>query len=381
MNHKNYQVCTRCVMDTSDPEIVFNSEGVCNHCIKFDEETSKRWFPNLEGEKKLKKTFDKVKKDGKGKDYDCILGLSGGLDSAYLALILKEHNLRPLVVHVDAGWNSELAVYNIEQIVKFCNFELYTHVMNWEEIKDLQISYLKAGVANQDVVQDHAFFSTLYQFAMKNNIKYVINGGNVATESVFPSAWHHSAMDAINIHDIHKKFGKIKLKTYKTISFWKYYIFYPFIKKMTPIRPLNYLPYSKQAALSVLKDKVGYKEYGRKHGESRFTKFFQNYYLPTKFNQDKRLPHLSSQILSGEISRGEALELLSKPLYEPNELKEDKAFIAKKLDITELELDKLISAPGNLYSDYKNWDKRYNKLKRLQKLLQKILGKSVGKYA
>ena len=380
MNHKNYQVCTRCVMDTSDPEIVFNSEGVCNHCIKFDEETSKRRFPNLEGEKKLKKTFDKVKKDGKGKDYDCILGLSGGLDSAYLALILKEHNLRPLVVHVDAGWNSELAVYNIEQIVKFCNFELYTHVMNWEEIKDLQISYLKAGVANQDVVQDHAFFSTLYQFAMKNNIKYVINGGNIATESVFPSTWHHSAMDAININDIHKKFGKIKLKTYKTISFWKYYIYYPFIKKMTPIRPLNYLPYSKEAALSILKAKVGYKEYGRKHGESRFTKFFQNYYLPTKFNQDKRLPHLSSQILSGEISRDEALELLSKPLYEPNELKEDKAFIAKKLDIPELELDKLISAPGNLYSDYKNWDSRYAKLKGVQKMLQKLLGKSVSKY-
>jgi N-acetyl sugar amidotransferase len=367
-------------MDTSDPEIVFDSEGVCNHCTKFDEETSKRWFPNLEGKKQLKQTFDKVKKDGKGKEYDCILGLSGGLDSAYLALILKEYNLRPLVVHVDAGWNSELAVYNIEQIVKYCDFELYTYVMNWEEIKDLQTSYLKAGVANQDVVQDHAFFSTLYQFAMKNNIKYVINGGNIATESVFPSAWHHSAMDAINIHDIHKKFGKTKLKTYQTISFWKYYIYYPFIKKMTPIRPLNYLPYSKEAALSVLKDKVGYKEYGRKHGESRFTKFFQNYYLPTKFNQDKRLPHLSSQILSDEISRDEALELLSKPLYEPNELKEDKAFIAKKLDIPELELDKLISAPGNLYSDYKNWDSRYAKLKGIQKMLQKLLGKSVSKY-
>lgn len=380
MSDKNYKVCVRCVMDTSDPEIIFNSEGVCNHCTKFDEETSKRWFPNSEGKKQLKKIFDQVKKDGEGKDYDCILGLSGGLDSAYLALILKEYNLRPLVVHVDAGWNSELAVYNIEQIVKYCNFELYTYVMNWEEIKDLQISYLKAGVANQDVVQDHAFFSTLYQFAMKNNIKYVINGGNIATESVFPSAWHHSAMDAINIHDIHKKFGKIKLKTYKTISFWKYYVYYPFIKKMTPIRPLNYLPYSKQAALSVLKDKVGYKEYGRKHGESRFTKFFQNYYLPTKFNQDKRLPHLSSQILSGEISRERALELLSKPLYEQVELSEDKAFIAKKLDIPELELDKLISAPGNHYSDYKNWDSRYAKLKGIQKMLQKLLGKSVSKY-
>jgi N-acetyl sugar amidotransferase len=368
-------------MDTSDPEIIFNVEGVCNHCIKFDEDTSKRWFPNSEGERQLKKIFDKVKSDGKNREYDCILGLSGGLDSAYLALVLKEYNLRPLVVHVDAGWNSELAVYNIEQIVKFCDFELYTYVMNWEEIKDLQISYLKAGVANQDVVQDHAFFSTLYQFAMKNNIKYVVNGGNIATESVFPSAWHHSAMDAINIHDIHKRFGHTKLKTYKTISFWKYYIYYPFIKKMTPIRPLNYLPFSKEVALSVLKDKVGYKEYGRKHGESRFTKFFQNYYLPLKFNQDKRIPHLSSQILSGEVSREQALEILSQPLYEVNELREDKLYIAKKLDISEAELDELISSPGHPYSDYKNWDSRYAKLKNIQKILQKILGRSVSKYA
>lgn len=367
-------------MDSSDPEIVFNNEGVCNHCTKFDEETSKRWFPNSEGEARLKNIFEKIKKDGDGKEYDCILGLSGGLDSAYLALILKEHDLRPLVVHVDAGWNSELAVYNIEQILKYCDFELYTYVMNWEEVKDLQISYLKAGVANQDVVQDHAFFSTLYQFAMKNNIKYVINGGNIATEAVFPSSWHHSAMDAINILDIHKKFGKVKLKTYKTISFWKYYIYFPFVKKMTPIRPLNYLPYSKSLALSVLKDKVGYKEYGRKHGESRFTKFFQNYYLPKKFNQDKRRPHLSSQILSGEISRDDALILLSKPLYEENELREDKAFIAKKLDMSESDLDKYIAEPGKHYSDYKNWDSLYRKLKQLQETLQKILGKSISKY-
>jgi N-acetyl sugar amidotransferase len=368
-------------MDTTDPLIQFNSDGVCNHCLNFDEVTAKRWFPNDEGKEQLELIFEKIRKEGKNKEYDCILGLSGGLDSAYLALVMKNANLRPLVVHVDAGWNSELAVYNIEKIVKYCNFELYTHVMDWDEVRDLQVSFLKAGVANQDVVQDHAYFSTLYHFATNNDIQYVINGGNFATESVFPNAWHHAAMDATSIKHIHKLFGTIPLKAYKTISFFQYYLFYPYFKKMKTVRPLNYMPYSKAVALTELKDKVGYKEYGRKHGESRFTKFFQNYYLPTKFGQDKRRPHFSSLILSGEMSREEALTQLKLPLYTPSELAEDKPYVAKKLGLQETELDDLISSKGHHYSEYKNWDGRYNMMKKIQSIIEKLLGRVVKNYS
>jgi len=186
MLEKNYyRVCSRCVMDTSDPKITFDDEGICNHCHEFDESISKRWFPNNEGKQKLDAIVDRIKHEGQGKEYDCIIGLSGGVDSSYLAAFLKDYGLRPLAVHVDAGWNSEIAVSNIEKVVKYCGWDLFTHVMDWEEIRDLQVAYLRSGVANQDVVQDHAFFATLYHFAIKKRIKYIISGGNISTESIF----------------------------------------------------------------------------------------------------------------------------------------------------------------------------------------------------
>ncbi|MFP2770640.1 N-acetyl sugar amidotransferase [Oceanisphaera sp. KMM 10153] len=381
MTERAHQVCTRCVMDTTDPEITFDEQGVCNHCHQFDTETSKRWFPNEEGKRQLEQIFNKIKEERKSYEYDCILGLSGGLDSSYLALVMKEYGIRPLVVHVDAGWNSELAVYNIEKVVKYCGYDLHTHVMNWPEVRDLQLAYLKAGVANQDVVQDHAFFASLYHFAIDNNINYVISGGNIATEAVFPKNWHHAAMDAINLKAIHKQFGVLSLKEYKTISFLQYYLYYPFIKKMKAIRPLNYLPYSKEAALAELIDKVGYKPYGRKHGESRFTKFFQNYYLPTKFNMDKRKPHFSSMVLSGLMSREQALEELAMPLYDKNELREDKHYLAKKLGISVEQLDEYVSSLGHDYSEYPNWNSRYIFIKRVQSFVSKVLGRNVKNYS
>lgn len=381
MEDKKYQVCTRCVMDTTDSEIIFDEKGVCNHCHEFDEVTSKCWFPNEVGKQKLDSIFSKIKRHGKNQEYDCIIGLSGGVDSSYLALILKDYGLHPLVVHVDAGWNSELAVYNIEQIVKYCGYELHTHVMDWQEIKDLQLAYLKAGIANQDVVQDHAFFASLYHFAVQNNIKYVISGGNIATESVFPKFWHHAAMDAINLKAIHKEFGNRKLSQYKTISFFKYYFYYPFINGMTVIRPLNFMPYHKREALEILKEKIGYKEYGRKHGESRFTKFFQNYYLPSKFNMDKRRPHLSSQILSNELTRDEALVELQNPLYDDAELREDKAYVAKKLGISTEELDRLVYEKGHDYSEYANWDFRYKMMLKVKNFIQNVLRRNIKSYS
>lgn len=377
----NYQICSRCVMDTSDLQINFDENGVCNHCFEFDSNTAKRWFPNDEGQVRLEALLDDIRRSGRNKEYDCIIGLSGGVDSSYLALVMKDLDLRPLVVHVDAGWNSELAVFNIEQIVKYCGYDLHTHVMDWLEIRDLQLAYLKAGVANQDVAQDHAFFATLYHYAAQNNIKYVISGGNIATESVFPMSWHHSAMDAINLRAIHRKFGNRPLIHYKTINFFSYYFYYPFVKGMTVVRPLNFMPYNKRHALYELKEKVGYKEYGRKHGESRFTKFFQNYYLPEKFNQDKRRPHLASQILSGEVTRDEALAELEKPLYNDVELREDILFVAKKLGITPEELDNLIKADSHEYTEYSNWDSRYKLMSYAKALIQRVPGLRVKSYS
>lgn len=377
----NHQVCTRCVMDTSDPEITFDQDGVCNHCCEFTEITSKHWFPNKEGKQKLDSIIDTIRENGRNKPYDCVIGLSGGVDSSYLALILKEYQLRPLVVHVDAGWNSELAVHNIEQIVKYCGYELHTHVMDWEEVRDLQVAYLKSGIANQDVTQDHAFFAALYHFAVKNNISYVISGGNIATESISAKAWEHPAMDATNLQAIHKKHGELPLKEYQTISFWKYYIYYPFIKKMKVIRPLNYLPYDKKDALKQLVEQVGYKEYGRKHGESRFTKFFQNHYLPVKFGIDKRKMHFSSQILSGQMTRDIALQELSEPLYLPHELADDMRFISKKLGLSEQELQAMIEPPGRSYRLYANWDKRHRYLKKAQALIERLLNRNIKNYS
>ena len=381
MNKRSYQMCTRCVMDTTDPEITFDENGVCNHCHEFDSVTSKTWYPNDEGSKLLEDIVEDIKRAGSGSEYDCIMGLSGGVDSSYLALKMKEFGLRPLVVHVDAGWNSELAVYNIEQIVKYCGYNLHTHVMDWDEVRDLQVAYLRAGVANQDVPQDHAFFSSMYHFSIKNKIRYIISGGNLATEAVFPSSWHHSAMDAVNLHAIHKEYGKRKLKQYRTISMLQYYFWYPLVNRMRTVRPLNYMPYNKEDAVKYLKQKIGYKEYGRKHGESVFTKFFQNYYLPEKFGYDKRKPHFSSMILSGQMTREDALLELDKPLYADDEIKQDMEYIAKKLGLSMDELDGLVHASGTDAAKFKNWDRTHRVMKSIQSKMGALIGKKLKVYS
>lgn len=378
---KPYQVCSRCVMDTSDPEIDFDGFGVCNHCRTFDAETSKNWFPGVDGAQRLSVIFDQIRKEGGNQEYDCIMGLSGGIDSSYLALKIKDHSLRPLVVHVDGGWNSELAVHNIERVVDYCGYDLHTQVIQWEEMRDLQVAYLRSGIANQDAPQDHAFFAALYKFAVKNKIRYVISGGNIATESVFPGAWHHSAMDMDNLTAIHDRFGTVPLRTFPRISVFQYYFYFPLVRKMKTVRPLNYMAYDKDEALIYLKEKIDYKDYGRKHGESIFTKFFQNYYLPKKFGYDKRRPHLASQILSGQMGRDDALRLLEQPLYDAHELVEDKTYIAKKLRISVEELDVLSTPPGKDYTEYKNWDRKYMAIKKTQHLVERFSRRRVGNYS
>lgn len=376
---RDYQECTSCVMDTSDPLITFNAGGVCSHCQSFAKLRGTVWFPDADGARRLETTIEQIKAFGKGKQFDCVLGLSGGIDSSFLALKALEWGLRPLVVHVDGGWNSELAVQNIERLVKHCNYELHTHVVNWEDMRELQLAFLRAGVANQDVPQDHAFFAGLYHFATKEKVRYVLNGGNIATEGIFPSAWHGAAMDAINLKAIHKKFGSQKLNDYPLISFSRYYFWYPVVKRMTPFRPLNLMPYSKSRALEEL-ERVGWRAYPRKHGESIFTKFFQNYYLPTKFGLDKRRPHLSSLICSGQISRTEALTELSMPLYDEDELRRDIQYVSRKLRVSAEEFDCLMASPVHSYKDFKNWDRRYSAMKQAQTFIGRTLRKDVSAY-
>lgn len=377
----NYQQCVRCVMDTSDPQIQFDSEGVCNHCHSFDITTRANWYPTGEGGARLNTILEKIRNEGRNNEYDCIIGLSGGVDSSYLALKVRQWDLRPLVVHVDAGWNTELAIANIEKIVEHCNYDLHTHVMNWEDMRELQLAYLRSGISNQDVPQDHAFFASMYHFAKKNRIKYLLSGGNIATESIFPKSWHGSAMDAINLRAIHKKFGRGNLQSYQTISFFQYYVYYPLIKGMRTILPLNYMPYDKISAISELQRETGWRAYERKHGESVFTKLFQNYVLPRRFGFDKRRPHLSSLIMSGQITRDEAVIQLSIPLYEERELDMDLDYMCKKLRISRDEFENLIQCPRRYYTEFPNWDRRYEALKRLQSICGKISGKQFKVYS
>lgn len=354
MMKNHHQICTRCIMDTTDLDIKFDEKGVCNHCLKFESRLKKNWFPNDEGKKRLDKIVNQIKNDGKNKKYDCVIGLSGGVDSSYLAYILKKlyPDLRILAIHVDGGWNSELAVHNIENIVKRLGIDLFTGVVSWKEMQDLQLAYFKSQLANQDVPQDHAFFATLYHVANTNGIKYFLSGGNLATESILPSSWGYNAMDATQLKAVHKKFGKKKLKEYQTVSFFKRKIYYPYFKKFKIIRPLDFLPYMKDEAKEIIKNELNWRDYGGKHHESKFTKFFQAYWLPTKFGFDKRKAHLSSLIVSGQITREEALNELKKLLYDKDELQEDKEFVSKKLGISLEEFEDIMLQENKTFLDY-----------------------------
>lgn len=355
---KSYQMCTRCVMDTTEPEIQFDDNGVCNHCHYFDKSVRPLW-PSLKGDpEKLQEMIQAVKEYGKGKDYDCIIGLSGGIDSSYLAVKVAEWGLRPLVVHVDAGWNSELAVMNIEQICRRLGFDLVTHVVDWEEMRDMQLAFLRSNLANQDVPQDHAFFAALYGYAEKAGIKYVINGSNFATESILPATWGYDAMDATHVKAIHARFGTRSRGDFPIVSFFDLYVKYPFILKMKVLRPLNYLPYSKEEAIQELEKNYGWRYYGGKHYESRWTRFFQAYYLPYKFGYDKRKAHLSSLVVSGQMSREDAINILETPLYDEKLLVEDKIFIAKKLGLSLDEFENLINQPVHHFSEFPNHQRK-----------------------
>lgn len=348
-----YQICSKCVMDTSDPEIHFDSFGVCNYCRDFsskypDFSVDRPVFPA----EQLALRIDEIKKHGANNEYDCIVGLSGGVDSSYVAYLAKEHDLRPLFVHFDSGWNSELAVSNIESIVSKLGFDFDTYVCDWRVMKDLQLSFFRAGVANCDIPQDHAFIAGLHELAKKHGIKYLVNGHNIATEFVMPMEWGYTSHDLWHIKSIQNAFGSVSLKNYPKYSAFKRFVYFKYINPVVSFNILNFVPYDKSFVKEFLIKELGWRDYGGKHYESRFTKFFQAYYLPEKFGFDKRRAHFSSLIITGQIDRSQALEGLEEPLYDPVDLKEDKEFIARKLGLTVAEFEAVLGARRSEYYDF-----------------------------
>jgi N-acetyl sugar amidotransferase len=362
-------------MDTTDPEIIFDQAGVCNHCTNALRRLEESYFPDETGEAKLSFILDKIRKDGKNKPYDCLIGISGGIDSSWLTYKSKNWGLKPLVFHVDAGWNSEIAQKNIESLLKKLDYSLYTYVVDWEEMRDLQRAYLESGLANQDVPQDHIFFAVLFKKAAEMGIKYWLSGTNLVSESILPRSWGYYAMDSKQLKAIHNKFGKIRLKTYKTLGFFefaKYYSDIHFINTVRAITPLNLINYSINSARETLINEIDWKNYGKKHSESIFTKFFQNYYLPEKFGYDKRKAHLSSLIVAGEITREFAINQLKEPLYQPDELRNDKEFILKKLGYTDTEWDRIMAIQNKSFSNYPNWNFYINFGRKIRIIMRKL---------
>jgi N-acetyl sugar amidotransferase len=351
MSNRPYQMCAKTVMDTTDPDIVFDDAGISNHYHEYQAMIKRVLLPEDQRSEALQKTIDTIKNEGKGKQYDCILGLSGGLDSSYVAYLAGEHGLRPLVVHFDNGWNSELAVKNIEKIIKKYNFDLYTIVVDWNEFKDIQRSYFKASVINIEAITDHAITATMFNLAYKNNIKYVMSGSNVATESILPYSWAYPALDLVNIKGIQKRFGTLKIKTLPRMSELKY-IYYLLFKRFQKVKLLNLVDYNVTTCKAELKEKIDWEDYGSKHQESIFTKWYQGYYIQKKFNIDKRKAHYSSMILAGQMTRDEALENLKTPVYNEKSLQEDTDYICKKLGFSTSEFAEIINAPGVSHTIY-----------------------------
>jgi N-acetyl sugar amidotransferase len=343
-------------MDTSDSAIQFDADGVCDHCLGFHSDVKPNWHTDERGKKELAATVEAIKINGAGKEFDCILGMSGGLDSSYmLHLVVTEFHLRPLVFHVDGGWNSDIAVNNIQMLVEKLGLDLYTEVINWEDMRDFQLAFFKSGVPHIDIPQDHAFIATLYHFANKHGINYIINGGNYSTECIRnPLEWLYYGTDMAQLNDIRRQFCTRPLKHYpfSSILFHKFYLRY--IKRVQVIKPLNNMPYSKQLAIDTLSSLYGWRAYPQKHFESRFTKFYEGYWLPTRFGFDTRRVQYSSLIVTGQMTREEAMAKLEKPAYDPETIDEEFEYIATKLGISVDELRGYHTMPLKSYRDYKN---------------------------
>ncbi len=374
-NDKQYQICTRCILSTEDDtDISFDEHGVCNHCHLFDEEYAKRILPEEERKKKLNELITNIRQAGKGKKYDCIIGVSGGVDSTYVAYLVKEVlGLRPLAVHLDNGWNSELSVSNISSIIKKLDIDLFTHVINWQEFRDIQLAYLKASVIDLEATTDNAITGILYKTASRYGIKYILSGENFITEGVLPALWVHNKLDSQNLKAIYQKFGtRKKLKTFPVISLYKM-IFYEKILGIKNIQILNYVNYSKEEARRINIEKLNWHPYGDKHHESIITRFYQAYILPVKFGVDKRRAHLSTLICSGQITREEAIIEASRPPYNPQNLQDDKEYVLKKFGLSHQEFDEIMTRPIVSHLAYSSVLKTLATIRSITRLVKKMI--------
>jgi N-acetyl sugar amidotransferase len=343
-------------MDTTDSAIEFDDNGVCDHCRTFRENVLPNWHPNERGAAELSRIVDEIRAAGKGRSFDCIMGMSGGVDSSYLLYLAKvKLGLRPLVFHVDAGWNSQEAVNNIEKLVDHLGLDLYTEVIDWEEMRDLQLAFFKSGVPHLDVPQDHAFFATMYNFADKHGIRHILTGANYSTECVKnPLEWIYFGSDVRQIKDIHRQFGARKLKAFPFSNILRHKIYLRYVRGVRVVQPLNYVPYVKKDAVALLVEKFGWQPYPQKHFESRFTRFYEGYWLPTKFGFDTRRVQFAALILTGQMTRDEALDQLKNPAFDPETIDRDFEYVATKLGITTDELRGYLRAPNKSYRDYKS---------------------------
>lgn len=352
-----WQVCTRCVMDTTDPDIQFDTHGVCTHCHEYDHSIKERMYCPDSSERQLAAVIDTIKASGKGARYDCVVGISGGVDSCYTAYMVKQLGLRALLVHLDNGWDSEPAIQNIAAIVQKLGFDYESYVLDWNEFKHIQLAFLRSGIVDAEIPTDVAIPEMLHRYAARYGARYIISGGNYATEAALPRTWGYFAKDQKLYKDIIKKFCAIEPKKF-TFFDYKKEIYYKFFRGIKTVFLLNYLPYNKKAALSILEQHIGWKHYGGKHHESRYTKMLQSYILPVRNNQDYRKATLSSQINAGEISREDALSELEKLPYDVTTIENEIAFFAKKLDLTTEEFAALLRVPPKTYRDFAHDEKK-----------------------
>lgn len=370
------QICTNCVMDTTDTKIVFDEKGFCDHCNTFYREILPNWHTDERGRRELNQVVAAIKKEGAGKDFDCIIGMSGGIDSSYLTYIAKEQlGLRPLVFHVDTGWNSQVAVNNIEHLVGCLGLDLHTEVIDWEEMRDLQLAFFKSGVPHIDTPQDHACFATMYKFAERYQVKYILTGANYSTECIRnPIEWMYYQSDSIQLRDIHRRFGTRPLVKFPLTTILRHKVYLRYLKGIRVVAPLNYIPYRKAEAMELLTEKFGWQAYPQKHFESRFTKFYEGYWLYKKFGYDTRKVQYSSLILTGQMTREEALERLEKPPYDEETIRQDFEYAATKLGITVEELQGYMDAPNKSYRDYRSQEAIYRVGAKAMRLLGLTLG-------
>lgn len=356
MDEKTIKRCKRCVMDNARPGTYFDNQGFCNYCTEFLEKTALRAYRGKESEEKLNLIVRKIKRSGEGKKYDCIIGISGGIDSCYAAYAAKQLGLRVLAVHMDNGWDSDTSVKNIRFIIEKLGFDYESFVLDWIEFRDLQLAFLKASVPDMENPTDIAIQGALHQTAVKYKIKYIISGGNYATEGFCPKFFQYNTKDTVYINAIQRKFGTKKLRYFPSFS-WKQELYYKLFRGIRIVYILNYLPYSKPEAIRTLEKEFGWKYYGGKHHESIYTRFIQGYVLPKKFKVDYRKITLSMQILTGDITREDALKELEKDPYEENKVKEDIAYVTKKLGISQNEFEAIMNTPTKTYLDYPNSEK------------------------